>query len=89
MIEDAGVLVRQALNPVQAATLAALVQVLQRIPESAPLQYLQKKRVLDLLCADVYSYREAVEDNGTRQLPVQRCRRFWGRERKVLDCADN
>ena len=89
MIEDAGVLVRKELNPVQSATLAALVQVLQRIPESAPLQYLQKKRVLDLLCADVYRYREAVEDNGTRRLPLQRCRGLWGRERKVLGCADN
>jgi hypothetical protein len=74
------VLVRQELKPVESATLAALVQVLQRIPESAPLQYLQKKRVRDLLREDVYHYREVVENNGTRRLPFQVCGGLWGAE---------
>ena len=84
MIEDAGVLVRRVLNPTQSATLEALVQVLQRIPESAPLQYLQKKRVQSLLSADIYHYRETVEDNGARRLPFEQCEGFLERERKVL-----
>jgi hypothetical protein len=88
IIEDAGVLVRKVLNPTQSATLEALVQVLRRIPESAPLQYLQKKRVRGLLSADIYHYRETVEDNGTRRLPFQQCDGLLERERKVLACAD-
>ncbi len=87
MIDDAGVLVHQELNPTESATLAALVQVLQRIPESAPLQYLQQKRVRDLLCADVYQYRKVVEYNGTTRLSFEQCRRLWRRERKVFGCA--
>jgi rhamnose utilization protein RhaD (predicted bifunctional aldolase and dehydrogenase) len=71
MIEDAGVLVREKPNPAESATLAGLAQVLQRIPESAPLQYLREEQVRDLLCADVYHYRELVEDNGTGRSPCQ------------------
>ena len=89
MIEGAGLLVRQELNPVESATLTALVQVVQRIPGSARLQYLQKKRVRDLLCADLYRYREVVEGNGTRQPPFQRCEGLWRRERRLFGCADN
>ena len=89
IIEDAGVLVRQLLNPTQAATLEALIQVLQRIPETAPLQYLQKKRVQGLLSADIYHYRETVEDNGTGRLPFQQREGFLERERKVLACAES
>jgi rhamnose utilization protein RhaD (predicted bifunctional aldolase and dehydrogenase) len=70
-IEGAGVLVRQTPNPAESATLAGLAQVLQRIPESAPLQYLREDQVRDLLCADAYHYRELVEDNGTGRLPFQ------------------
>lgn len=75
LIEDAGVLVRHELTPTESATLAGLVQVLQRVPESAPLRYLQKKRVRDLLSADVYHYREVVEHNGTGRLPMHQLRR--------------
>jgi rhamnose utilization protein RhaD (predicted bifunctional aldolase and dehydrogenase) len=71
IIEDAGVLVRQKPNPAESATLAGLAQVLQRIPESAPLEYLREEQVRDLLCADVYHYRELVEDNGTGRLPFE------------------
>jgi rhamnose utilization protein RhaD (predicted bifunctional aldolase and dehydrogenase) len=89
MIEDAGVLVRQGLNPAESATLAALVQVLQRIPESVPLRYLQKKRVRELLCADAYRYRDAVKNNGTRPLPSPRCGGSRGPERKMFGRAGN
>jgi len=65
IIEGAGVLIREKPNPTETATLAGLAQVLQRIPESAPLQYLTGDQVRDLLCADVYHYRELVEDNGS------------------------
>ena len=62
-VEDAGVLVREKPNPAVAATLAGLAQVLQRIPDSAPIEYLAETDVRALLCADVYHYREVVEDN--------------------------
>jgi hypothetical protein len=62
-VEDAGVLVRENPNPATAATLAGLAQVLQRIPESATVEYLAESEVRGLLCADVYHYREVVEDN--------------------------
>ncbi len=62
-VEDAGVLVREKPNPAVAATLAGLAQVLQRIPESACIEYLAEADVRGLLCADVYHYRAVVEDN--------------------------
>jgi rhamnose utilization protein RhaD (predicted bifunctional aldolase and dehydrogenase) len=63
LVDDAGVLVREKLNPVVSATLAGLAQVLQRIPESAAIEYLAEDQVRALLCADVYHYRAVVEDN--------------------------
>jgi len=62
-VEDAGVLVKEKPNPAVAATLAGLAQVLQRIPDSATVEYLAESDVRGLLCADVYHYREVVEDN--------------------------
>lgn len=64
MIEGIGTLVRQRPNPTESATLAGLALVLQRIPDDAPIRYLHHREVADLLCADVYHYRERVEDNG-------------------------
>ncbi|MES1261137.1 MAG: class II aldolase/adducin family protein [Acidobacteriota bacterium] len=68
MIEGVGTLVRQRPNPTESATLAGLALVLQRIPGSAPLRYLREDQVRELLCADVYHYRERVEDNGAGHL---------------------
>lgn len=68
MLEGAGTLVRKKPNPTESATLSGLAWVLQRIPESAPLRYLQKDQVQDLLCADVYHYREVVEESGAGHL---------------------
>ncbi len=65
---DAGVLVREKLNPCVAATLAGLAQVLQRIPEAAPIEYLAEADVRGLLCADVYHYRAVVEDNSVGRI---------------------
>jgi rhamnose utilization protein RhaD (predicted bifunctional aldolase and dehydrogenase) len=68
LVDGAGTLVRQRPNPTQSATLSGLALVLQRIPESAPLRYLTDNQVRELLCADVYHYREVVEDNGAGHL---------------------
>ncbi len=87
MIEDTGVLVRQKPNPAESATLAGLAQVLQRIPESAPLQYLREEQVQDLLCADVYHYRDLVEDNGAGRLPFQQGGGRLARDREMYRCA--
>jgi rhamnose utilization protein RhaD (predicted bifunctional aldolase and dehydrogenase) len=70
MIEGLGTLVRQRPNPTESATLAGLALVLQRIPEDAPIRYLSHCEVGDLLCADVYHYRERVEDNGAGHPPL-------------------
>jgi rhamnose utilization protein RhaD (predicted bifunctional aldolase and dehydrogenase) len=64
MIEDIGTLVQKKRNSTESATLAGLSLVLQRIPGTAPLRYLAEDQVQELLCADVYNYRERVEDNG-------------------------
>ena len=64
LIEDAGILLGHKPNPTELATLNGLVQVLQRIPAAATVHYLSEGDVRDLLCADVYHYRELVEDNG-------------------------
>jgi rhamnose utilization protein RhaD (predicted bifunctional aldolase and dehydrogenase) len=68
MLDGAGTLVRQRPNPTESATLSGLALVLQRVPESAPLRYLREEQVRGLLCADVYHYREVVEDNGAGHL---------------------
>ena len=62
-IEDTGVVVRGSSNAAESATLTGLAQVVQRIPESAPVEYLHENAVRELLCADVYHYRSMVEDN--------------------------
>jgi rhamnose utilization protein RhaD (predicted bifunctional aldolase and dehydrogenase) len=64
LVEDAGILVREKLNAAASATLAGLAQVLQRIPEYAALKYLTPAEVGSLLCADVYHYRDVVQNNG-------------------------
>lgn len=68
LIQDCGALVRQKLNATEFATLNGLVQVLLRIPEDAPIRYLTADEVSELLCADVYHYREMVEGNGAARL---------------------
>ncbi len=70
LIEGIGTLARRRRNPTESATLAGLALVLQRIPQSAPLRYLREDQVRDLLCADVYHYRERVEDNGAEHLAL-------------------
>jgi rhamnose utilization protein RhaD (predicted bifunctional aldolase and dehydrogenase) len=67
-IEDTGVVVRGHSNPAESATLAGLAQVVQRIPDNAPIQYLRENEVRDLLCADVYHYRSMVEDNSSSMM---------------------
>jgi ribulose-5-phosphate 4-epimerase/fuculose-1-phosphate aldolase len=87
MIEEAGVLVRQKPNPTESATLAGLAQVIQRIPEFAPLRYLSSDQVRDLLCADVYHYRELVEDNGAGRMAFLKPGGILSRDRDVFGCS--
>lgn len=63
LVEGAGMLVRENLNAAALLTLEGLAQLLRRIPERAPVRYLSDAEVNDLLCADVYKYRERVEGN--------------------------
>lgn len=72
LIEGAGMLVREHLNPAEFATLEGLAQVARRIPEGAALEYLSERAVGELLCANVYQYRERVEDNSATPMPLAR-----------------
>ena len=69
VVDEQGTLLRQPQNPVEGLTLAGLAQVALRIPAGAPLSYLTQKEVDDLLCADVYHYRERVEGNSSDRIP--------------------
>jgi rhamnose utilization protein RhaD (predicted bifunctional aldolase and dehydrogenase) len=60
IIREAGVLVRRRARPVEIATISGLAQVVRRIPANAPVRYLREQEVADLLCADVYRYRDLV-----------------------------
>lgn len=69
VVDGLGSLLRQRQNPVEGLTLAGLAQVVLRLPEGAPLAYLTQQEVNDLLCADVYHYRERVEGNSSERMP--------------------
>jgi len=69
VVDGHGTLLRQRQNPVEGLTLAGLAQVALRVPEQAPLAYLSQQDVSDLLCADVYHYRERVEGNSSDRIP--------------------
>lgn len=68
VVDELGTLLRPGQNPVEGLTLAGLAQVVLRLPESAPLSYLSQKEVDDLLCADIYHYRERVEGNSSDRI---------------------
>lgn len=72
MAGNAGVLVREKPNPAALATLSGVAQVVRRIPASAPIRYLAGQEVSELLCADVYRYRDRVEDNAAQHRPLPR-----------------
>jgi hypothetical protein len=43
--------------------LVGLAEILLRIPESAPIQYLSRGEIQDLLAANIYSYPELSQKN--------------------------
>jgi rhamnose utilization protein RhaD (predicted bifunctional aldolase and dehydrogenase) len=69
VVDGLGTLLRQRQNPVEGLTLGGLAQVILRLPEAAPLAYLTEPEVQNLLCADVYHYRERVEGNSSERIP--------------------
>jgi rhamnose utilization protein RhaD (predicted bifunctional aldolase and dehydrogenase) len=58
MIEKAGTLVREGLGASELAILVGLAEILLRIPESAPVQYLSLEDIQDLRSANVYNYSQ-------------------------------
>jgi hypothetical protein len=66
-------LAKQRLSITPPSQIDSLLEVSARIGRKPLL-------IRDLLCADVYRYREVVEDNGTRPLPFQQCKGFWSAE---------
>jgi rhamnose utilization protein RhaD (predicted bifunctional aldolase and dehydrogenase) len=63
IIEEAGTLVRKGLGANELAILVGLAEILLRIPESAPLQYLSREEIQDLRSANVYNYPELAQRN--------------------------
>lgn len=63
IIRDAGTLLRKGLGAVELAILVGLAEILLRIPESAPIQYLSGEEVQDLQSLNVYSYPELAHQN--------------------------
>jgi hypothetical protein len=56
IIKNAGTLLRKGLGAAELAILVGLAEILLRIPESAPVQYLSRGEVRGLLSANVYNY---------------------------------
>jgi rhamnose utilization protein RhaD (predicted bifunctional aldolase and dehydrogenase) len=69
IVEDGGVLVRSDLTGTQAAMLAGLTQVIQRIDPEAPLRYLTPSELAGILQHEASVYRAMVEKNESRCSP--------------------
>ncbi|HEY3826078.1 MAG TPA: class II aldolase/adducin family protein [Bryobacteraceae bacterium] len=63
IVKNAGTLVRKGLGATELAILVGLAEILLRIPESAPIQYLSRGEIQDLLAASIYSYPELSQKN--------------------------
>jgi hypothetical protein len=70
IIDGEGVLVQESITRTQAAVLDGLMHVVQRLPASAPLRYLQPDEVDSLLTVDAYCYRQRVEENASAPVAV-------------------
>ena len=63
IIRNAGTLLRKGLGAAELAILVGLAEILLRIPESAPVQYLSGGEIQDLLSANVYNYPDVAQRN--------------------------
>jgi rhamnose utilization protein RhaD (predicted bifunctional aldolase and dehydrogenase) len=63
IIKNAGTLVRKGLGATEVAMLVGLAEILLRIPESAPVQYLSRGEIQDLSAANIYNYPELAQKN--------------------------
>jgi rhamnose utilization protein RhaD (predicted bifunctional aldolase and dehydrogenase) len=63
IIKSAGTLLRKGLGAAELAILVGLAEILLRIPESAPVQYLSRGEIQDLSSANVYHYPEPTQEN--------------------------
>jgi len=63
IIKSAGTLLRKGLGAAELAILVGLAEILLRIPESAPVQYLSRGEIQDLLSANVYNYPQLAQRN--------------------------
>jgi rhamnose utilization protein RhaD (predicted bifunctional aldolase and dehydrogenase) len=62
-VKGAGIVVKETMTRTEYAMLAGLMQVAQRIDESAPVRYLTDAEVAHVLNADAYHYRALMETN--------------------------
>jgi rhamnose utilization protein RhaD (predicted bifunctional aldolase and dehydrogenase) len=63
IINNAGTLLRKGLGAAELAILVGLAEILLRIPESAPVQYLSRGEIQDLSSANIYHYPELAQKN--------------------------
>jgi rhamnose utilization protein RhaD (predicted bifunctional aldolase and dehydrogenase) len=63
IIRNAGTLLRKGLGAAELAILVGLAEILLRIPESAPVQYLSGGEIQDLVSANAYNYTELAQRN--------------------------
>lgn len=66
LVPGAGVLVRDSITQVAQDTLTGLAAVVSRIEDGAPIRYLDEAEMAELLCQNVYQYRDLVETNHAR-----------------------
>jgi rhamnose utilization protein RhaD (predicted bifunctional aldolase and dehydrogenase) len=62
IIRNAGTLLRKGLGAAELAILVGLAEILLRIPEPAPVQYLSREEVHGLESANVYNYPELAQE---------------------------
>jgi rhamnose utilization protein RhaD (predicted bifunctional aldolase and dehydrogenase) len=69
VVEGSGLMLHEKMTTTQRATLFGLVQVTQRIEESAKLRYLNSSEVEQVLNEGVHGYKDQVEEEQTADKP--------------------
>ena len=69
IIKNAGTLLRKGLGAAELAILVGLAEILLRIPESAPVQYLSRGEIQDLSSANIYNYPELAKRTLRSEMP--------------------
>ncbi len=69
IVRKRGVAIAREISKTQLATLKGLLQVVQRLDESAPILYIPEAGLAQLLSQDVYRYQQRAEQNAAGYAP--------------------